>query len=468
VQSRETRFSEHNGRPTRRVGGTSGRRFVFLLALALAAIACSGASAEADQTVVRALVYNGSRSATVLQQVELSALENCAPYSGSNPIDIYVGGTSGPPPQAYPLPTTTWPLATVLTCGLRIPLSPATSVQVSKEYPYQGLEAPLSYAQLTQTNQFQDPQAPSALPVISTDGSDDQNSYTRPWLGGSDDNAADQVTEVGAPVTIAVYENAPPLVVHVSWTRVSETARVMKVKLSGTAHTASGAALPASSLTWSWSFASGPGSTAATPTHSFPAGVSPVTVQVTDANAGAAGTATVEVTANTSPVAGTHSHSGGSEKNRSTATVGSSGSTTNTNTTTTTTTATTATTTSESSTTAQTTTTGTQTMPRPPRSTSIAVKPIPRKRVTRHLRQPPATVRGPVVQGLLISNVTPVAPTQVDRANTRSSPPPVRQATRASSLAIVLSGLVILALLALGAGYELRGSRNRRALRAGN
>jgi hypothetical protein len=460
VQSRENRFSEHNGRPTRRVGGTSGRRFVFLLALALAAIACSGASAEADQTVVRALVYNGSRSATVLQQVELSALENCAPYSGSNPIDIYVGGTSGPPPQAYPLPTTTWPLATVLTCGLRIPLSPATSVQVSKEYPYQGLEAPLSYAQLTQTNQFQDPQAPSALPVISTDGSDDQNTYTRPWLGGSDDNAADQVTEVGAPVTIAVYENAPPLVVHVSWTRVSETARVMKVKLSATAHTASGAALPASSLTWSWSFASGPGSTAATPTRSFPAGVSPVAVQVTDANAGAAGTATAEVTAHTSPVTGKHSHSGGSEKNRSTATLGSSGSTTNTSTTTTTTAAAT-TTTSQSSTTAQAITTGTQTTPRPHRS-------IARKRVTRHLQQPPATVRGPAVQGLLISNVTPVAPAQVDRANTRSSPPPVRQATRASSLAIVLSGLVILALLALGAGYELRGSRNRRALRAGN
>jgi hypothetical protein len=427
------------------------------VAISLAAIGCFGAVAQADQTVVRALVYTGGSGATIPQQVGLSTLSGCTPYSGSNPIYLYENGQATP----QQLPSTTWALSTVLTCALQIPLSNVTGVQVALENTYQGFESPLSSGQLTDPSQFHDPDAPDALPVISTDGSEDLNTYTRPWLGGSDNNAADQVTESGAPVTIAVYENAPPLVVHVSWATVSRNATTMRIKFITTVRAASGTAVPASSLAWSWSFASGPGSRAATPTHSFTAGVSPVTVQVTDASVGTAGTATVDVSAHPSAAPGKHTHGGGSKKNKSTATVGAdhtSGATQNTTTATT----------SQTSTTPQTTTTSTHTTSHPHRSTIDTAKPTPRKRAPRHLQKPAATIRGSVVQGLLISNVTPVAPGLVDRAKTRSSPPLVRPATRASSLAIVLSGLAILALLGLGAGYELRGRRNWRALRVGN
>jgi hypothetical protein len=46
--------------------------------------------------------------------------------------------------------------------------------------------------------------------------------------------------------------------------------------------------------------------------------------------------------------------------------------------------------------------------------------------------------------------------------------PAVRQATTASSSSVLMSGLVVLALLGLGAGYELRGRGASRRTRLGN
>jgi hypothetical protein len=454
------------------------RRFVFALALALLGATWSSPAARADQTVVQALVYNGQPGPTVPQQVDVSALNGCTPYSGPNPIYLYQNGQATPDQ----LPSTTWALSTVLTCALQLPLSNVTGIQVAQENAYQGFEAPLTAAQLSDPNQFQDPQAPSALPVISTDGSEDLNTYVRPWLGGSDNNAADQVVESNAPVTIAVYENSSPLVVHVSWTRVSENATTIKFKFGATVQTATGALVPASSLSWSWSFQNGPGSTAAAPTHSFPGGVWPVSVQMTDIGAGTAGTATVDVTAHASPAAGQHTHRGGSEKTTSNSPVGPehssgasrggpAGNSTRTAATSHRKTHAAVTTTSDHASSHQTAVHSRSSKPgktKPSKTKPAKTKPARTEHPARKRIRTPVVNQGHVVQGLLISDVTPVAPGASPLVrDPRSAPaaPPVRQATSTSSLAILLSGLVILALFGLGAGRELRSSRRARALR---
>jgi hypothetical protein len=446
----------------RRVGSIPGRRFVFALALAIAAALSTAAPGQADQTVVRALVYDGSPGAAVPQQVQLSALSSCAPYSGPSPVYLYLGGPSSPPPSPYLLPSTTWTVATVVSCALQVPLNDVTAVQVAQSDAYRGYESPLTPAELTDPSQFQDPQAPGALPVVSTDGTEDQNTYTRPWLGGSDDNAADQVTVDNAPVTLAVYENAAPLVVHVSWTRVSQDATTVKIRFSATVHTESGTTVPAGALGWSWSFAAGAPSTAVTPTHTFPVGVAPVTVQVTDASAGTSGTATVDVSARASPASAKHTRSGGTKKTTSTSPVGSdhgstSGGDANTGNTTTTTGATTATgatpTVHRTSIRHAATTDAARTPPDPP---------------TRHHPAPPVVVQGTVVRGVLISDVKPDGSVLESVRSRTAAPPQVRQATQASPTAILLSGLVVVGLLGLGAGHELQSSRKRQVLRGGS
>lgn len=467
------RFGELSGRCNRRLGVSPGRRFVFAVAFTLLAMLSAAATAQADQSVVRAFVYDGAPGATVPQLVELPTLSNCAPYNGPSPVYLYLGGPSAPPASPYPLPSTTWTLATVLTCALQVPLSNVTAVQIAQANAYQGFESPLTPAQLTDPSQFHDPQAAGALPVISVDGTEDQNTYTRPWFGGPDDNAADQVTESNEPVTVAVYENAPPLIVHVSWATISQSTARMKDRFRATVRTASGVTVPGGALKWSWNFSDGAPSTAATPTHSFPTGVAPVTVQVTDSSAGTAGTATVNVSARTSPAPGKSTHSGGDEKTRSTSPVGSDRGRTGGNTASigkshTTSTTTTAGATTTAGTTTPANTTAHHTAASHAAASHAVPSPAarPRRPPAKHRAQPATAVRGAVVDGLLISDVKPADPTIANAGSTPASSPEVRQATQATSSAFVFSGLVIVALLGLGAGRELRG--NRRSATSGS
>ena len=182
----------------RRPGFVPGRRFAFTLALILITLACDAPSAAADQAVVNATVYPGPKGSISTATVSLSRLNGCTPYSGANPIYLYPGGQ----PVQLPL-SSTWALSTVLTCGLQVPLTDVTNVQVVRSPASRGLEEPLTDAELSDSSQWQEA---GALPVISTDGSEDQNTYTRPWKGGSDRNASDQVTVQGEPIAIAVYE----------------------------------------------------------------------------------------------------------------------------------------------------------------------------------------------------------------------------------------------------------------------
>ena len=100
-----------------------------------AALACAcPTAASADQTVVSATIYPSSTGNVSHVSVGLQALEACPEYSGSNPIYLY------PPGQPFQLTASSWPLSTVLSCGLQIPLDDVNSVQILN--PSQGFEAP--------------------------------------------------------------------------------------------------------------------------------------------------------------------------------------------------------------------------------------------------------------------------------------------------------------------------------------
>ncbi len=482
MRSRERRTTAD-----RRPRAFLGRRFAFLPASALAAaVACAWPTAAfADQAVVSATVYPSSAGNVSHVSVGLQALGACPEYSGSNPIYLY------PPGQPFQLTETSWPLSTVLTCGLQVPMSDVDGVQILS--PSQGFETPLSNADLTDPTGYQDPQAPDALPVISVDGTEDQTTYVRPFRGGDDANARDEVTETGAPITLVVYANGPPLIVHAGARTMSSTATVTTAKLSATVQTATGAPVPASALTWSWNFGDGGTSTAATPTHRFAAGSYDVTVQVTEASGGAGGTATIQYqtpakpasghknqtggrkpTKSTSPTGtenGTHSkHQGGQTGSRRSGGSGSVPSTTpsspSTTTTRSTTTTTTSTTSTQSTTTPAASTTSTAATP-PPVTTETTAAPSPHRAA--RPRTPPerSSPAGSLVAGRLISDVTTLpadsSPLVHLTPAAAAAPPQVRQAIRTRSLAAPGAALAVAALLGLGAAWELRDRRRSRA-----
>ena len=440
-----------------------------------AAAACSAATASADQTAVSATVYPSSQGSVSHQTVSLQTLGGCPPYSGANPIYLY------PPGQPYQLTSTSWSLSTVLTCGLQIPLGAVTGVQVLN--PSHGFEAMLSSADLSDPSQYGDSQAPDALPAISVDGTQDQTTYIRPFRGGTDDNARDEVTESGAPITLVVYTNGPPLIVNASAQKLSATVTGAKMKLGATVQTAGGTPVPASLLTWSWNFGDGTTSTAADPTHQFVAGSYFVTVQVTDASTGTGGTATIQVTTPTSPASGQKNQTGGKKPTKSKSPSGfdnggakqqpgtnagskqseSSGQGEPTSQPSNQTTSPASASPTSSTSTEPTTTTPSSTSPativrRTSHPTVVHRAP---KRVKPPLSTPAA--RGTLVTGRLVSDVTPlpadssplvrVTPASITAA------PTVRRETQTSAISTLGAVLLVVVLMGLGAWHELRGRR---------
>ena len=243
-------------------------------------------AAAADQPVVSATIYPSSAGNVSHVSVGLQALQACPEYTGSNPIYLY------PPGQPFQLTQTTWPLSTLISCGLQVPIGDVSEVQIFN--PSHGFEAPLSNADVTDPGSYHDPQAPDALPVVSVDGTEDQTTYIRPFRGGADGNAADEVTETGAPITLVVYANGQPLIVRASAQTLSSTATGAMAKLSAAVQTPAGAQVAPSGLTWTWTFGDGATSSAASPTHRFAPGSYDVSVQVTEVSGGAGGTATIQ------------------------------------------------------------------------------------------------------------------------------------------------------------------------------
>ena len=287
----------------RRPGIFPGRRFALAAAVACVAVAGAAAlpgNAAADQTVVSATIFPGSQGSESGAQVMLSTLNTCGNYTG--PASITMQSASGAlPPQAISAPA--WTLGTVLTCGLQIPSTDVTAVQVVR---FTGaFETPLSNAQIFDTGQY--PGSAGALPTIYVDGGEVQTTYVRPPLTAADANAADNVTEQGDPVSLIVYENQPPLVVTATQSPVSgDQGTTEQVTLDATVTTADGTAVPSSALTFSWTVndsttpLSGPA-----PVATVASGVTPVTVVAYDQATGTGGTYTFDITYN--PLPGTPS-----------------------------------------------------------------------------------------------------------------------------------------------------------------
>jgi PKD domain len=456
---------------------------VTALALAAAVAYAWPTAASADQTVVSATIYPSSGGNVSQVSVGLQALEVCPEYSGSNPIYLY------PPGQPFQLTETSWSLSTVLSCGLQIPIDDVNSVQILN--PSQGFEAPLSNADLTDPTRYQDPQAPDALPVISVDGTENQTTYIRPFRGGADANARDEVTEGDAPITLVVYANGPPLIVQASARTLSSNATATTAQLSAAVQTATGTPVPPSGLAWSWTFGDGGTSAAATPTHRFAAGSYEVTVQVTDATDGTGGTATIQFRTPVKPTSGHTNQTGGKQPTKSTSptgtengkhskhpggqtgsprSAGSGGARSTTTSSQSTTTAQATTTPTQSTPSAKRPTTITASAPTPPAATTTTTTAPPPHRTSPRRRTPatPTAPAGPVVTGRLISDVTTLPESSSPLVHlipaAAAAPPQVRQATRSQSLAAPGAALGVALLLGLGASWELRGRRRWRAV----
>ena len=227
----------------------------------------------------------------------LAALGNCPVYTGASPFLLDPGNT-----PYQPAAGSSWSLDTIVECGLRIPAAAITGVSVQSAQ--RGFEAPLSAADLTDPSRYDDPTAPGALPVISLDGGQNQVTYARPERSPSDANAGDRVVDTG-PVTIAVYENAPPLQVRVTAHRVAGNATTLQEQFTATVTDAAGQPLSPAGLSWSWSFGDGTGSAQAAPRHAFPLGRWFVTVVVTDRASGTGGTDTIPVSVDSHALSGT-------------------------------------------------------------------------------------------------------------------------------------------------------------------
>ncbi|HEY3773032.1 MAG TPA: hypothetical protein VGL69_08575 [Solirubrobacteraceae bacterium] len=440
-----------------------------LAAVVVLAGALAGApAAAADTAVVSATVFTGTAGTAAARTVALSTLDACPPYTGPGALTLYPGGSTDTLPAG-----TTWTLAEILDCGLSIPLSNLNAVEVLR--PDGAAQAPLSPAALTDASAYADPAAPGALPVVSNNGGQAQNTYTRPWRGGDDENGRDQVTASG-PVQMVVYENTAPLSVHIATRTLRHGIRSERVALSATVQTAAGATVPASSLDWRWTISTGASSAAATPTVTIPQGTATATVVVSDTASGSGGTASIALTYK--PVRSKNARSGGGghgtvhsssglgsghHHGRGGASHRGQGRTTGTTTTTSrTTTAPTTTATPSPTTTSTVTTSATSSAQAAATTPTTATTPAPHPPRTHHRASHPAPARdGTVVQGRLLADVVPVSASQSpltrpvlpSESAAVASPAP---ATRITVPAAVIGGIVVLGLLALGGAREQR------------
>jgi hypothetical protein len=463
-----------------------------MLAGALAVLGCQAALATADPSsdeVVSATVYSPSgppRNDSV-SLAQLQSNPQCTPYSGTDMNEF--GRTGFVDVQL--VPGGTWALSTVLRClSTPVPVGAVHGVTVitSAGIPETGPDSMLTPADLAPqgSTDFNNPQE---TPVVQALGS--LNQYDRPWRGNgqgqTDYDYADEVlgtdNDQPQPIAIEVFEG-PLLAVSVS--PLNTTVPVGTVTFSARVTGQNG-----SSLSYSWSLDGiALNSTAASAQVTFPnAGQHTVAVQVTD-SAGGGGDAESQITVGRSPSAPTGSHPhpgagsskkshtpGGPRNSRGThaggpagnsqggkSTTTGNGSNTNTGTNTPTTSSTTPPSSAHTSTTPATTSGHTSTTSAPQR-TALSTGTAGHATVptTRPASRPPAS--GPIVSGLLVSDVAPLAAgasplVRVVPAAVATAPP-ARQAVRASLLPALASGFAVLLLLGLGAGRELRGRHGR-------
>jgi hypothetical protein len=164
------------------------------------------------------------------------------------------------------------------------------------------------------------PNGDGALPTVSVSGTTTE--YARPWLGGSDDNAATQVSTnaangVATPIAMYVYEHQPPLAVSLSQSPGATTSSSERVAVNATVTDSSDTPIPSSALSYRWSVNGAVRSSAAAPTLSVRIGNSVIGLQVHDQASGATGIDSIQVSYNPSPVKtppAKHPHPGAGNK----------------------------------------------------------------------------------------------------------------------------------------------------------
>jgi hypothetical protein len=475
-----------------------GRRFALALALGmfLCATGAAGAGAAQDPTVVTATLYPGSSGSVSTQSVSLSQLQGCPLYTGPYVMTQHGGGAS----SYQATQGATWAMSTVVQCALKQPLNNIERVQVLR--PAGGLDTPLSNADLTDpSSQFNDPGGPDAAPIVSNAGGDSE-AYFRPVRNASDSNS-DDTFQGSQPVKIDVFTRGATLQVAVSAQGGDKTASGQTYSFTVTSITDSNNnAVSPSSVNYSWDFGDQtPTSSAAAPQHFFDQGNWPVTLTITDQSGGRGGVATVTVAADVSPATGPGDQSGGGQQNTNpdapptgpsngdgqtpgnqsgnhqptgsnhngktgnkktgghkdkqanhrhskTTTTPASGNGSGTGTGTGGQSGTRGTSSLNGATTPSTGPSATQ----PGRSPTNPAKPL--------AGQSP---NGPVVSGLLISDVRPLAADASPLVHTQAAAPvaavAVRQATRVSPLPVIAGALLVALVFVLGAGRELYGRR---------
>jgi hypothetical protein len=461
-----------------------------MLACGVAALGAPAAVATADPSsdeVVSATVYSstGTMQNDSVSLAQLESNPQCTPYSGTDMNEL---GRNGFVDVQF-APNATWALSTVLGClSSPVPVSAVHGITVinSQGSPEEGPGSMLKPEDLVAqgSTDFNNPQE---APVVQALGS--SNQYDRPWRGnGQDEPDYDFLDEIQGtdngqplPIAIEVFEGQVLTVtVSASGTTVPAGGSVtFNATVTGEGDSA---------LSYSWNFGGGaPNSAVVSPQVTFGAsGQYDVTVQVTD-SAGDGGGAEIPITVGPpSPTAtGSHpqtgsgtsrkshnpsgprkskgTHAGGKPGKSSTgkSTTTGTGNNSSGGTNTATTTSTTSTSTTSSTTPSSTTNTSAHTTTpkaRPRHASAPVSRPAPR---------PPAS--GPLVSGLLVSDVTPLAPgasplVRIVPAAVATAPP-ARQAIRASLLPAFAAGFAVLLLLGLGAGRELRGRRRGPTLR---
>ncbi len=212
MKRRRTESDQQRRSENRRSGVFPGRRFALPATLALISLGCLAPLAGADENTsepLSALVYRPGSALPLSDGTTIGALEaSCPTYIGPN-IELYQAGGSQAPAQQVNFKQA-WSLGGLLGClPVPVPLSTVTGVTVI------GLNGPdltgpsdrsqLSPSDLASPSDFADS---LESPVVYSDGSG--VIYDRPWRGGADTNADDQVVETSpAPFVLEVFEGAP-------------------------------------------------------------------------------------------------------------------------------------------------------------------------------------------------------------------------------------------------------------------
>lgn len=402
------------------------------------------------------------------QTVSIAALKAipCPTYAGSAPARYGVAGKL----PAESLPVDSWTLRTVLSCGMGLGIGGITGVAV---YQSDGRRETGAGSQLlppdvsASATDFDDP---AEMPLVAYDGTNIV--YYRPWRGGSDTNAGDEVTERAPSPLRLLVSTGPRLDVLAAASSDTVTAGA-SVRFSATATDHGSGAAPTSQLSYDWDFdGAAADSHAAAPTVTFAAaGRYSVAVTVTDAGGGdgydpititvdaAAGTPTTPSSPNAPPT--------GPQQSSGAVTGGSPGKPTPARVKTPP--ASHAAPTPSSATTKHATTT-----PAKPKPAAAVTRPaVPTTPTAATPAGAPAThppaatlAGGRVITGRLLGTVTALPAdasplVSVVPADAVATAPAVRRSSGGSSvLPGIGGGLAVVLLLGLGAGYQLRGRPN--------